>query len=714
MRNKLKIAQISPGLIEIPPKSWGAIEKVIWNYKLQLEELGHKVDILLPWDIKDKYDIYHCHTFNQSLDDLKRNAGLDYIYSIHDHHTYLYGKNADLTRKNLLAMKKSIISITYAEYLIDFFDETDKLFYLPHGVDTKKYIDKNIKHTEHKLLCVANNGLANNPYHDRKGFRYSIEAAMSLNIPITIVGPENNRKFFDRNSDLLEYSKLKIIENPNEEELIDIYNDHTIFLHPSDLEAGHPNLTILEALSCGLPVIGTYLGKNELSGLIKIERDTNDVIEKIKYTINNYNYLKKQTLITATKYDWSVIAKKLEQMYYNVVDIKENFDNNKMRTKISDIYDNTEILQKESILPKIEIQATYVDGPKIEILSPINIGNRYNINFMENNNNVYSIDIGVNQWAKANKKYFIDWKTEIIDTDKNTINEIKLNLKNKSVLISIESSSLGDTLAWIPYVEEFRKKHNCIIYCSTFHNYLFEKEYSEIKFINPGDQINVHAAYRIGWFLPWGGSRDTNPIDYRIIPLQKTSSDILGLDYREIIPKISLDIKERPIKDKYICISEHSTTQAKYWNYPNGWQLLINHLTNIGYKIMVISKESTNLKNIIDETGDKPLSLRINQIYHSEFFIGTGSGLSWLAWAIGKKVVMISGFSNPDFEFKTNNIRIHNPYVCSSCFNKLEYEFDKNDWWWCPIHKGTDKQFICTKSITPEMVVEKMKSNNLI
>ena len=41
----MRIAQINPGHMNIPPDSWGAVEKIIWYYKLELEKLGHEVSI---------------------------------------------------------------------------------------------------------------------------------------------------------------------------------------------------------------------------------------------------------------------------------------------------------------------------------------------------------------------------------------------------------------------------------------------------------------------------------------------------------------------------------------------------------------------------------------------------------------------------------------------------------------------------------------------
>jgi autotransporter strand-loop-strand O-heptosyltransferase len=99
----------------------------------------------------------------------------------------------------------------------------------------------------------------------------------------------------------------------------------------------------------------------------------------------------------------------------------------------------------------------------------------------------------------------------------------------------------------------------------------------------------------------------------------------------------------------------------------------------------------------------------MNVIHHSEFFIGLSSGLSWLAWALEKHVVMISNFTEENHEFTSNTTRITNTNVCNGCWNNPMFKFDKGDWNWCPEHKDTIRQFECHKSITPQMVINKIK-----
>jgi autotransporter strand-loop-strand O-heptosyltransferase len=150
----------------------------------------------------------------------------------------------------------------------------------------------------------------------------------------------------------------------------------------------------------------------------------------------------------------------------------------------------------------------------------------------------------------------------------------------------------------------------------------------------------------------------------------------------------------------------------KEWNNQIGWKTLIQELKKLGYEIVSISKEKSNLKNIIKRNGDYPLSDRIWYLKHCEFFIGLSSGLSWLSWSVNKKTVMIAGFTEDWYEFQENAIRIKNYNACTGCFNSEEHA-DKL----CCYHGSfcpENKNFECSRKISPKMVIEKLKENNLI
>lgn len=696
----MNITQVTPGLIEIPPKGWGAIEKIIWNYKQSLSKLNNNVDIKYLNEVDLSSDIIHIHVANLAIEAHER--GIPYIFSLHDHHVVLYGKDSNLYKENLKAIKNSVVSFTHAEFLVNYFDETDKLFYLSHGVDTSLFKPNNLIRSEHKLLCLANNGFANNQSEDRKGFRFAIEAAKKLNLPITVVGPKNNDNFFNSNPDLLEYEKLTVIStNPNEEESIKLYQEHSIFLHPSSLEAGHPNLTLLEALSCGLPVVGTYDGSQKLGGMVVCSRNTDEVAKGINEIISNYERYVNETQKTKERYDWSVICERLLKIYQTIKIINKPY--NSEETKNLYI---SEYKKMNKIKDDLKFIYHFVNGPYFELKGETD--KTYTVVFLdENGEEHYRENIKCNMWVKLNRVYYTKWTIKLFDADELIFN-YTLDYTGKRVYISFDSASLGDTIAWVPYVEEFRKKHNCEVICSTFKNDLFSSKYPNVKFVNPGTNVtNLHGMYQIGWFY----NKDREPILPSTIPLQKAITNILGLEFNEIKPEIILPIKNRPFNEKYVTIATTSTAQLKYWNNPDGWTTLCDKLKDMGYRVVHVSKELSDIKGIT-ELKDKSLNNTINTIYHSEFFIGLSSGLSWLSWAIGKKVVMISNFTEPDHEFTSNCYRVTNDNVCNGCWNNPMFKFDKSDWNWCPEHKGTDRQFECHKQITPEMVL--LKINELL
>ena len=378
------------------------------------------------------------------------------------------------------------------------------------------------------------------------------------------------------------------------------------------------------------------------------------------------------------------------------------------------IYDNLKQNKNNIVEIKNKVIIYFVGGPYVEVQG--NISADYVVEFIDNKSGkiYYSTTIKNNCWCKCNIEYFVDWKIIIYENGIKWA-EHHYDANDKKVYIALDSKSLGDTLAWFPYLEEFRIKHKCKLVASTFMNELFLTKYPNIEFIKPGDTADgLYAMYCIGLFYNEDNSINLfkNPIDPKTVTLQKMCSDILGLQYKEVKPKIK-NIKTKIDPNlKQVCIGVFGTAQSKFWNNPTGWQDVVDWLNNRGYKVRLLSKEGDNYMGNKLPTGiiqhpNGPLELVMDEMLKSKAFIGIGSGLSWLSWALDVPTVLISGFSYEWAEMQ-DCIRIAAPKgKCEGCFNRLR--LDPGDWNWCPDHKGTERQFECTKSITSEMVIKELE-----
>jgi autotransporter strand-loop-strand O-heptosyltransferase len=373
------------------------------------------------------------------------------------------------------------------------------------------------------------------------------------------------------------------------------------------------------------------------------------------------------------------------------------------------MYSNIE-KNKDIISDNNQVLINFIDGPIVEIKGIRE--NSYLVDFIDSETNklIYSSEIKNNMWVRNSIKWFKNWNIKITSKNRKPI-EHKFDLKNKRVFIVFESSSLGDTLSWIPYVDEFRKKYQCNVIVSTFQNHLFKSSYPEIEFVEPGSSVNnLYALYRIGIFYDESGiDFSKHKTDFLKLPLQSVACDILGLEYKEIRPRIK-PIEPMKSEKPYICIANHSTAQPKYWNNPTGWQELVDYTKSLGYDVYLLSKEPDGYMGNNNPTGvvkidGKSLEEIGSILLGSKGFVGLGSGLSWFAWALNVPTILISGFSEP-YQEMMDVERVINEEVCHGCFAR--HLFDKGDWNWCPDHKGTERQFECSKSITFEMVRPKI------
>ena len=359
-----------------------------------------------------------------------------------------------------------------------------------------------------------------------------------------------------------------------------------------------------------------------------------------------------------------------------------------------------------------------MDGALVEIVGPVDEAYRVTFTDTATDDVVHQDTIRTNHWVRTSRQYFTAWRIDAYRArDDRLVFSHRYDCGGRRVYIALESKALGDTLAWFPAIDAFRQRHGCQVTCSTFMNDLFRASYPDLTFIEPGTTVHdLYAMYRIGWFyLPDGRiDHDRNVRDFRRQPLGESAFDILGLPFTETRPHIRPVDGARPLEQPYVCIAIHATAQAKYWNNPDGWPRVIRFLHDRGYRVLLLSKEGAEYMGNRAPGGvtvvpPGTLDDVIRLLRHAAMFIGVGSGLAWLAWAVGCRTCLISGFSLPYTEMR-DCIRISpRPEVCTGCFNK--HRLDAGDWNWCPEHKDTPRMFECTREISGEQVIAAIRDH---
>lgn len=590
--------------------------------------------------------------------------------------------------------------------------DPDKIKVVPEGVDINTFFPEKTTHEltsdgRFKFFLAGRWDYRKSTKEIIETFLKTFDKDEPVDLIVSIDNPfsgdnlettENRLKYYG-----LEDERIKIIHFPQREEYIKILKSCNVFLSCARSEGW--NLPLIEAMACGIPSI-----YSNCSGQLEFAEGKGipvNILGEKPASNSSYNHFNGYT---GNYYepDFEDLSKKMRLSYNFNSDLKKNAieDSNKIREqfsweKIGEIGFKTilEFNKKYPYIPqKNEIKISYIDGPKVEIIGDID--EKYDIEFLDENDNVIHKDtIKNNMWTLCSRKYYTKWKIKV---NGSVVDEF--NLTNKRVLIGLESKSIGDTVAWTPYAVEFAKKHNCKVILSTFHNSWFKglDAYKDIEFIEPGNSTECYVVYRIGWMKGESGKWDK--FDYypnypNTQPLQKTASDILGLEFKELNYGINFTLKPKSTKADYIVIAPESTTGCKEWPY-DSWVVLSKMLRELGYTVVTLTSKPYNIKGNLNIHG-KTLNESMDILYNAKFLIGLSSGLSWINWALGKQTVMISGFSQKDHEFLSNNIRIQNEHACNSCWNNVNFTFDPGDWDWCPIWKGTDKQHICEKSISP-------------
>jgi autotransporter strand-loop-strand O-heptosyltransferase len=361
------------------------------------------------------------------------------------------------------------------------------------------------------------------------------------------------------------------------------------------------------------------------------------------------------------------------------------------------------------------IVVSFLRQPKVEITGDAD--ERFAVAFIDRSTGETFCDatIGGGMWAAAAPCYYVPWRVALENSDDASERfQYDLELEGQTVAVVNMSAQIGDAIGWMPAVEAFRRERGCRVIYKTAHRDLFEAGYPEIEFVDEVDE----RAPRDDLFISYGIALDLadhqgfiHRRPYQTVSLQRLATDLLGLEPREERPRITVRDRGTAAKGRYVCIATQSTSQAKYWTR-EGWERIIDHLHGLDYEVLCIDRHAWYgadaymnqiPSNCLARVGDFDLHDRITDLVTCEFFIGLSSGLSWLAWALGKPVVLISGFTDPKNEFSTP-YRVIERSVCHGCWNDPQITYDRNQWAWCPRHAGTDRVFECSRAISFEHV----------
>lgn len=285
------------------------INKLIKKFNLNIVHLhcgpGGLILLIKP---KAKLICTVHHTYYQQQKYIKGQKW-KYVFYLFERITF---KNAD----KIISVSEDTKNVLMKKYNIN----PQKITVIPNGVDTKKFrIIKNIKKIKNSLIFVGR-------LEERKGIDFLTKTIPLVkkkipNIKLFIVGKGKLKteieEFIKKNNII---KNIEIINYIEDEELVKLYNKCELAIVPSVFEGF--GISVIEAIACGLPVVGTnsdgvrslintfnnnylvdYGNINQLSKILIIHFQKNKPFDKTntKKIISNFS--------------WKNIASKTTKLY---------------------------------------------------------------------------------------------------------------------------------------------------------------------------------------------------------------------------------------------------------------------------------------------------------------------------------------------------------------------------------------------------------------
>jgi len=227
--------------------------------------------------------------------------------------------------KEIFLSDQIVVASTFAAKSLELYNEKKlSVEIIAYGSPTSVRSFTNVRKTNDKLKII----FAGRPLLS-KGFPYLIESLNSIDLPweLEIAGsiPEKLESISKKLFIFLKDPRCKFLGQISNDKLLQRMRNSHIFIFPSLYEGF--GQVLLEAMSCGLPVIttentgGPDFIKDCENGFITKIRDTKKTIEIINNLYDNEELrcsISKKAIDTAGKFNWTIYYNKLKKLLLKI------------------------------------------------------------------------------------------------------------------------------------------------------------------------------------------------------------------------------------------------------------------------------------------------------------------------------------------------------------------------------------------------------------
>lgn len=325
----MKILYVCPK--DTPPKGWGAVQKIIWERKLWLEQNGHQADLLLMrkwrqdfWFMAallakpNDYDLIHveCDWLIEKWNRVQRVMKFPMIVSTH----YGYApfpdkwnpKHYSKALRGLRSTKELLVQSPQIETALRANGVTANMHQLPNGIDCGR-IQYRPAAKETRAICLGR-------IEPRKRQSDLLTMLTGKSVPLDFVGPVVKEHAFEIPN--VPDTPLRHLGAWSADQVGEQMTDYSAYILMSDGETQVP-LATMEAMAAGLSIVTTenaaHLLPHDLPFVYFIDPDKDDVAEVLQRAIgDNAQHREAIRHYALSHFDWSVIGQRYIEIAANI------------------------------------------------------------------------------------------------------------------------------------------------------------------------------------------------------------------------------------------------------------------------------------------------------------------------------------------------------------------------------------------------------------